>query len=56
MFEMIALPYNMNDLEPYVSQQTFEYHYGSTYLDFSGSKKNLVKPFCEKTSQNFCQT
>ncbi|MBE6445744.1 MAG: superoxide dismutase [Alphaproteobacteria bacterium] len=42
MFEMIALPYNMNDLEPYVSQQTFEYHYGKHYKNYVDTLNKLI--------------
>ena len=27
-FELPPLPYDMNALEPYLSAETFEYHYG----------------------------
>lgn len=36
MFELIQLPYELNALEPYMSQETLEYHYGKhhkTYVD-----------------------
>lgn len=36
MFELIKLPYELNALEPYISAETFEYHYGKhhkTYVD-----------------------
>jgi len=42
MFEMIALPYNLNDLEPYVSQQTFEYHYGKHYKNYVDTLNKLI--------------
>jgi len=33
-FEMVKLPYEMKDLEPYVSEQTFNYHYGKHYKTY----------------------
>jgi Fe-Mn family superoxide dismutase len=35
-FELPPLPYGMNELEPHISQETLEYHYGKhhkTYVD-----------------------
>lgn len=42
MFEIMALPYNMNELEPYVSQQTFEYHYGKHYKNYVDTLNKLI--------------
>ena len=33
-FEMVKLPYEMKDLEPYMSEQTFNYHYGKHYKTY----------------------
>ena len=36
MFELMKLPYDLNALEPMMSQETLEYHYGKhhkTYVD-----------------------
>ena len=36
MFDLPALPYEMNALEPYISETTMEYHYGKhhrAYVD-----------------------
>lgn len=36
MFELPALPYDINALEPYISKETLEYHHGKhhkTYID-----------------------
>ena len=33
-FEMVKPPYEMKDLEPYMSEQTFNYHYGKHYKTY----------------------
>lgn len=33
-FEMVKLPYEMKDLEPYMSEQTFNCHYGKHYKTY----------------------
>ena len=43
MIEMIALPYNFNDLEPYISAQTLEFHYGKHYKNYVDTLNKLIK-------------
>ncbi len=46
MFELMKLPYELNALEPYMSAETLEYHYGKhhkTYVD----KLNWLLPWTE---------
>ena len=34
MFEMMKLPFEPTALEPYISAQTFEFHYGKHYKTY----------------------
>ena len=43
MIEMIALPYDFNDLEPYISAQTLEFHYGKHYKNYVDTLNKLIK-------------
>ena len=40
--ELPALPYAMNDLEPVISQETLEYHYGKHHNTYVTNLNNLV--------------
>ena len=42
MIEMIALPYSFNDLEPYISAKTLEYHYGKHYKNYVDTLNKLI--------------
>ena len=42
MIEMIVLPYAFTDLEPYMSAQTFEYHYGKHYKNYVDTLNKLI--------------
>lgn len=42
MIEMIALPYAMSDLAPYISEQTLEYHYGKHYKNYVDTLNKLI--------------
>ena len=43
MIEMIALPYEINALEPYMSAKTLEYHYGKHYKNYVDTLNKLIK-------------
>lgn len=43
MFEMVALPYPIDALEPYISQTTMEYHYGKHYKTYVDNLNKLIK-------------
>lgn len=43
MFEMIALPYSMDALDPYISATTMEYHYGKHYKTYVENLNKLIK-------------
>lgn len=42
-FELPKLPYEMNALEPYISQETLEYHYGKHHNAYVTNLNNLVE-------------
>ncbi|MHA7111190.1 superoxide dismutase [Sunxiuqinia elliptica] len=42
LFELPALPYAKNDLEPYISEQTLEFHYGKHHQAYVNNLNNLV--------------
>lgn len=42
-FELPALPYEKNALEPYISAETLEYHYGKHHNAYVVNLNNLVK-------------
>ena len=42
MFELPKLPYDMNALEPYISKETLEYHYGKHHQTYVTNLNNLV--------------
>ncbi len=41
-FELPDLPYEMNALEPYISQETLEYHYGKHHKAYVDKLNNLL--------------
>lgn len=41
-FELPALPYALNALEPYISQETLEYHYGKHHQAYVNNLNNLL--------------
>jgi len=42
MFELTQLPYEKNALEPYISAETIEYHYGKHHQSYVTNLNNLV--------------
>lgn len=42
-FELPALPYEKNALEPYISAETLEYHYGKHHKTYVDNLNNLIK-------------
>lgn len=43
MFELPKLPYEMNALEPHISKETLEYHYGKHHQAYVNNLNNMVK-------------
>lgn len=41
-FELPALPYEKNALEPHISQETLEYHYGKHHNTYVVNLNNLI--------------
>lgn len=41
-FELPPLPYKMNALEPFISKQTLEYHYGKHHQAYVTNLNNLI--------------
>jgi len=41
-FELPALPYEKNALEPYISSETLDYHYGKHHQTYVNNLNNLV--------------
>lgn len=41
-FELPKLPYDLNDLEPFISKRTLEYHYGKHHQTYVTNLNNLV--------------
>lgn len=41
-FQLPPLPYEMNALEPYISRETLEYHYGKHHQTYVTNLNNLV--------------
>ena len=50
-FELPALPYALNALEPYISQETLEYHYGKHHQAYV-NKLNALVPGTEFEGQS----
>ena len=42
-FELPALPYAINALEPHISQETLEYHHGKHHYTYVVNQNNLVR-------------
>lgn len=42
MFEMMALPYEANALEPYVTETTISYHYGKHYKTYVDNLNKMI--------------
>jgi len=42
MFEMIALPYGIGELEPYMPEKTMEFHYGKHYKNYVDTLNKLI--------------
>lgn len=42
-FDLPPLPYEMNALEPYISQNTMEYHYGKHHRTYVDNLNKLIK-------------
>lgn len=42
-FALPALPYKMNSLEPFISENTFNFHYGKHHQAYVNNLNNLVK-------------
>lgn len=43
MFELPALPYEMDALAPYISKETLEYHYGKHHKAYVDNLNKLIK-------------
>lgn len=43
MINLPALPYTKNSLEPYISAETVEYHYGKHHQAYVNNLNNLIK-------------
>lgn len=43
MFELPKLPYDMDALNPYLSKETLEYHYGKHHQAYVNNLNNLVR-------------
>src|SRR3990167_8691652 len=43
MFELPKLPYAMDALQPYISKETLEYHYGKHHQTYVNNLNNLIK-------------
>lgn len=42
-FELPKLPYELNALEPYISQETLEYHYGKHHRNYVNKTNELIQ-------------
>lgn len=42
-FQLPSLPYAKNALEPHISQETIEYHYGKHHSTYVNNLNNLIK-------------
>jgi Fe-Mn family superoxide dismutase len=42
MFKLPELPYEMDSLEPYISKETLEYHYGKHHKTYVDNLNNLT--------------
>ncbi|WP_145497957.1 superoxide dismutase [Fe] [Yersinia bercovieri] len=57
-FELPALPYAQNALEPHISAETLEYHYGKHHNTYVINLNNLIKDseFADKTLEEIVKT
>ncbi|AHM74167.1 superoxide dismutase [Fe] [Yersinia hibernica] len=57
-FELPALPYAQNALEPHISAETLEYHYGKHHNTYVVNLNNLIKDteFASKTLEEIVKT
>ncbi|CFQ56989.1 superoxide dismutase [Fe] [Yersinia alsatica] len=57
-FELPALPYAQNALEPHISAETLEYHYGKHHNTYVVNLNNLIKDteFAAKTLEEIIKT
>ena len=57
-FELPALPYALNALEPHISAETLEYHYGKHHNTYVVNLNNLIKgtEFAGKTLEEIVKT
>ncbi|CNE07981.1 superoxide dismutase [Yersinia rohdei] len=57
-FELPALPYAQNALEPHISAETLEYHYGKHHNTYVVNLNNLIKDteFADKTLEEIIKT
>ncbi|EOS9416533.1 superoxide dismutase [Fe] [Yersinia enterocolitica] len=57
-FELPALPYSQNALEPHISAETLEYHYGKHHNTYVVNLNNLIKDteFAGKSLEEIVKT
>ncbi|MDT9587343.1 MAG: Fe-Mn family superoxide dismutase [Candidatus Arsenophonus melophagi] len=57
-FQLPLLPYAKNALEPFLSEETLEYHYGKHHSAYVNNLNNLIKDtnFEEKTLEEIIKT
>ncbi|HGJ5859633.1 MAG TPA: superoxide dismutase [Fe] [Arsenophonus nasoniae] len=57
-FQLPSLPYAKNALEPHISQETLEYHYGKHHSTYVNNLNNLIKDtnFAGKTLEEIIKT
>lgn len=55
-FELPALPYALDALEPFMSRETLEYHYGKHHQTYVNNLNALTEgtPFAEKSLEEWC--
>lgn len=53
-FELPALPYAMDALQPHISKETLEYHYGKHHLTYVNNLNNLLQnhPLANESLEN----
>ena len=57
-FELPQLPYEMNALEPHISKETLEYHYGKHHAAYVNNLNKLTegKPEAEQSLENLIKS
>lgn len=57
-FELPALPYAMSALQPHISEETLQYHYGKHHQAYVTNLNNLTKdsPLAEKSLEDLIRT